>query len=89
MNNYEEGFKALLERVTDLYVNGGLVQYGLSDEYALEIVSNTTGIAKEKLMELKQKRAASMVDRMSTTYTDLYGKEQVQTPNDKVVSIIK
>ena len=48
--------KSVLERAVELYVHGTLMQYGLSEEAALDIVSNLTGLPKEKLVELKKAR---------------------------------
>lgn len=48
--------KELLDRCLDLYVKGGLEQYGLSKSAALEIVSNLTKVSPEQLENLRQER---------------------------------
>lgn len=48
--------KSVFKRVVESYTHGTLTQYGLSEEAALDIVSNLTGLPKEKLVELKKAR---------------------------------
>ena len=59
--------KSVLERAVELYVHGTLMQYGLSEEASLDIVSNLTGLPKEKLEELKKKRDTSILETMNTS----------------------
>lgn len=54
--NLKDYYDNLLKDVISLYTRSTLQQYHLSDEQALEIVSNVTKIPKEKLQELKNKR---------------------------------
>lgn len=56
----KEYYEELLERSINLYVKGTLNQYGLEERTSLEIVSNLTGIAPEKLEKLKQERYESI-----------------------------
>ena len=50
----KEYYESLLKNSISLYTKGTLMQYGLREDQALEIVSNLTGIAPEKLQELKE-----------------------------------
>ena len=59
-----EAFKNLVNKNVDLYTQGVLVQYGLTDEQALEIVSNLTGLSKEKLVEAKRQREDAFLSSM-------------------------
>ena len=43
----KEYYEKLLNNSVNLYTKGTLMQYGLREEQALEIVSNLTGIAPE------------------------------------------
>ena len=54
--NLKDYYDNLLKNVISLYTRSTLQQYHLSEEQALEIVSNVTKIPKEKLQELKNKR---------------------------------
>lgn len=56
--------KELLEKCLDLYVKGGLEQYGLSKSAALEIVSNLTKVSPEQLESLRQER----INRISESF---------------------
>ena len=59
-----DAFKNLVNKSIDLYTHGVLVQYGLSDEDALAIVSDLTGISKEKLVEAKRQREDAFLSSM-------------------------
>ena len=65
MPNNDYILKNLLSDAIDLYVKGSLIQYGLNDSQALEIVSNLTHLPKEKLVELKRER----IERLSASMT--------------------
>ena len=65
MDKTKEAFDNLLTDCVGLYVNGVLVQYGISEEQALEIVANLTKLPKERLVELKQSRDNRMSEQFS------------------------
>ena len=50
----DKALKKLMENFIASYTNGILVQYGLTEEQALDFVSNTSGIPRKKLIELKR-----------------------------------
>lgn len=56
----QEYLEEVLMNTINLYTKGTLRQYGLSEEAALEIVSNITKLAPEKLQELRQQRAEEL-----------------------------
>lgn len=58
----KEYYENLLNNAIGLYTKGALVQYGLREEQALEIVSNLTGIVPEKLQELRAERNNAIKD---------------------------
>ena len=64
-----EAFDILLAENVKLYTHGVLVQYGLTDEQALEIVANLTKLPKEKLVKLKNNRAEKFLQSMSGEYS--------------------
>ena len=59
--------KSVLARVLEAYTHGTFTQYGLSEEAALDIASNLSGLSKEKLEELKKKRDTSILETMNTS----------------------
>ena len=61
----KEYYENLLKNSISLYTKGTLIQYGLREDQALEIVSNLTGIAPEKLQELKAERINNIKENMS------------------------
>lgn len=61
----KEYYENLLKNSISLYTKGTLMQYGLREDQALEIVSNLTGIAPEKLQELKSERINNIKENMS------------------------
>lgn len=61
----KEYYENLLKNSISLYTKGTLMQYGLRENQALEIVSNLTGIAPEKLQELKAERINNIKENMS------------------------
>lgn len=73
MQKEKEAFNALLNNVINLYVNGVLVQYGLDEAQALDIIANTTGLPKEKLFELKQARDNRLYQQMSKSTDQVLG----------------
>lgn len=60
----KEYYEKLLNNSVNLYTKGTLIQYGLREEQALEIVSNLTGIAPEKLQELREERINNISESM-------------------------
>lgn len=60
-----EYYEKLLNNSISLYTKGALMQYGLREDQALEIVSNLTGIAPEKLQELRAERINNISESMS------------------------
>lgn len=73
MQREKEAFNALLNNVINLYINGVLVQYGLDEAQALDIIANTTGLSKEKLFELKQARDNRLYQQMSESTDQVLG----------------
>ena len=65
MDKTNEAFDTLLANAVGLYVNGVLVQYGISEEQAIEIVANLTKLPKEKLIELKQSKYNRLSEQMN------------------------
>ena len=65
-----QAYRSLIDKNVSLYTNGTLSQYGLSDEQALEIVSNLTGISKDKLQEAKNNRDNAMRDNIASINTN-------------------
>ena len=65
MDKTNEAFDTLLANAVGLYVNGVLVQYGISEEQSLEIVANLTKVPKEKLIELKQSKNNRLSEQMN------------------------
>lgn len=61
----KEYYENLLKNSISLYTKGTLMQYGLREDQALEIVSNLTGIAPEKLQELKAERINNIKENMN------------------------
>lgn len=61
----KEYYENLLYKSINLYTHGALIQYGLREDQALEIVSNLTGISPEKLQELRNERSNSLRESMS------------------------
>lgn len=61
----KEYYENLLKNSISLYTKGTLMQYGLREDQALEIVSNLTGVAPEKLQELRAERINNIKDSMS------------------------
>ena len=61
----KEYYENLFKNSISLYTKGTLMQYGLREDQALEIVSNLTGIAPEKLQELKAERINNIKENMS------------------------
>lgn len=61
----KEYYENLLKNSISSYTKGTLMQYGLREDQALEIVSNLTGIAPEKLQELKAERINNIKENMS------------------------
>ena len=70
MEMTKEAFDTLLTDVVGLYVNGVLVQYGISEKQALEIVANLTKLPKEKLDELKKSRDNRLLEQMHNSTDD-------------------
>ena len=73
MYKTREAFEVLLANVVGLYVNGALVQYGIGEEQALEIVANLTKLPKEKLVELKQQRDNRLSEQMGKLTETMVG----------------
>ncbi|MBR3116260.1 MAG: hypothetical protein IKF36_00105 [Bacilli bacterium] len=65
-----EKYKANFIKSVQLYTNGVLVQYGLTDEQALDITANLTGLSKETLKAEKEARDRSL--------NELFGKANEQ-----------
>lgn len=63
----QDYYENLLSKSISLYTHGTLMQYGLREEQALEIVSNLTRLSPEKLQELKNNRVASLTESMSNS----------------------
>ena len=61
----KEYYENLLKNSVNLYTKGTLIQYGLREDQALEIVSNLTGIAPEKLKELRAERVNTISNEMN------------------------
>ena len=61
----KEYYEKLLNNSVNLYTKGTLMQYGLREDQALEIVSNLTGIAPEKLQELRTERVNTISNEMN------------------------
>lgn len=61
----KEYYEKLLNNSVNLYTKGTLMQYGLREDQALEIVSNLTGIAPEKLQELRNERINTISGEMN------------------------
>lgn len=61
----KEYYEKLLNNSVNLYTKGTLMQYGLREDQALEIVSNLTGIAPEKLQELRAERINNISESIS------------------------
>lgn len=61
----KEYYEKLLNNSVNLYTKGTLIQYGLREDQALEIVSNLTGIAPEKLQELRNERINTISNEMN------------------------
>lgn len=61
----KEYYEKLLNNSVNLYTKGTLMQYGLREDQALEIVSNLTGIAPEKLQELRNERINTISNEMN------------------------
>ena len=61
----KEYYENLLKNSVNLYTKGTLMQYGLREDQALEIVSNLTGIAPEKLKELRAERVNTISNEMN------------------------
>ena len=61
----KEYYEKLLNNSVNLYTKGTLMQYGLREDQALEIVSNLTGIASEKLQELRTERVNTISNEMN------------------------
>ena len=61
----KEYYEKLLNNSVNLYTKGTLMQYGLREDQALEIVSNLTGIAPEKLQELRSERVNTISNEMN------------------------
>lgn len=63
MNNEE-----LLNKCIKLFVNRTLEQYGLDERASLEIVSNLTGIPREQLVEIRNKRDMHLNNEMKESF---------------------
>ena len=61
----KEYYENLLKNSISLYTKVTLMQYGLREDQALEIVSNLTGIAPEKLQEIRAERINNIKDSMN------------------------
>lgn len=61
----KEYYENLLKNSISLYTKGTLMQYGLREDQALEIVSNLTGINPEKLQEIRAERINNIKDSIS------------------------
>lgn len=61
----KEYYENLLKNSISLYTKGTLMQYGLREDQALEIVSNLTGINPEKLQEIRAERINNIKDSMT------------------------
>ena len=61
----KEYYENLLKNSISLYTKGTLMQYGLREDQALEIVSNLTGVAPEKLQELRAERVNTISNEMN------------------------
>lgn len=67
----KEYYEKLLNNSVNLYTKGTLIQYGLREDQALEIVSNLTGIAPEKLKELRVERVNTISNEMEKSSQNL------------------
>lgn len=67
----KEYYENLLKNSVNLYTKGTLMQYGLREDQALEIVSNLTGIAPEKLKELRAERVNTISNEMEKSSQNL------------------
>ena len=67
----KEYYENLLKNSISLYTKGTLMQYGLREEQALEIVSNLTGVAPEKLQELRAERINAVSNEMEKSSQNL------------------
>lgn len=68
----KEYYENLLNNSISLYTKGILTkQYGFKEETALEIVSNLTGIAPEKLQELRAERVNTISNEMNKSSQNL------------------
>lgn len=61
----KEYYENLLKNSISLYTKGTLMQYGLREDQALEIVSNLTGIVPKKLQELRAERVNTISNEMN------------------------
>ncbi|MBR3117485.1 MAG: hypothetical protein IKF36_06430 [Bacilli bacterium] len=83
-----EAFKNLVNKNIDLYTHGVLVQYGLTDEQALEIVSNLTGISKESLVEAKKQREEAFLSSMRGFVSNNPKDEGKEGPFSAIASVL-
>lgn len=67
----KEYYENLLKNSISLYTKGTLMQYGLREDQALEIVSNLTGVAPEKLQELRAERINAVSNEMEKSSQNL------------------
>ena len=65
--------KQLVTRCIELYTKGGLVQYGLTEEQSLKIVSDLTGLSKESLIEMKKKYVDSVISSYDKAFNEVIG----------------
>ena len=63
----KEYYEKLLNNSISLYTKGTLIQYGLREDQALEIVSNLTGLSPEKLQELRNEHTNSLRESISVS----------------------